>query len=143
MLFVPEEIQKRLRSLSEQAKASSDRVAVARRMLEVWPEWPQAWVVIAAASADGTEKEAADWDAVELGPRRTEWYLALAEFLPSRNADDVLAKRLRHLGLWKLALADEIHAGTAGIFKGILGDGAAEPESYERLARLADKDMEG
>jgi hypothetical protein len=142
MLYVPEAIQEKLRSLGKQVK-TGDPAELARQMLDAWPEWPQAWILIAANSKDQQEGEAAYRKALELGPCRAEFYLAYGDVRTQRNEADVLAKRLRHLGLWKLALAEEVRPGMAEAFKPVLGDRASEPEAYEIVARLEDRQLEG
>src|SRR5262245_18658153 len=101
MLFIPDAVQERLEELAKQVK-TGNQTEVARRMLELWPEWPDSRVLI-GLHFEGAEQIDAYWKALELGPCAAEFYITLSSALLQRNQVDV-GKRLRHLGLWKIAL---------------------------------------
>jgi len=139
MLFIPEAVQKGLEDLANQVK-TGNKAEIARGMLELWPEWPDSWVLIGLESKEA-EAIAAYWKALELGPCAAEFYFSLSNALLQRDQVDVLGKRLRHLGLWKIALMENVPSGLVEMFKPDLGDRAAEPEAYEMLARSEDLDL--
>src|SRR2546429_9936479 len=110
MLFPPEEDIKRLAELMKEMKAG-DPIEVSRRILALVPGFGPAYMTIGnALSSAGKldEAEAVLWEGLQHEPCRAPIYINLAGILTARNEADVMAKRLRHLALWKLSFEDEI-----------------------------------
>src|SRR5882757_1970149 len=144
MLYVPEETRKQFAELVPQLQ-TGDPVEVSKRLLAIVPGYGPAYLLIGASLlADGKfdEAEALLWEGLEQAPCRATLYLNLAQVRTARSQGDVLAKRLRHLALWKLSFEDKIPEHLAKLFEPVVGDGAREPETYERLALFEDIEVE-
>jgi hypothetical protein len=144
MLFIPEAIMDRLQALSKESK--SDPEGAAARMMELWPGYAPARRVIAVQALKAGDRQRAEalfWELLELEPLDPQSYIIVATLLTERNEADVMAKRLRHLALWKMGLGGYIPTAVAESFKALAGEGSRDPEIYEVLARLEDTAVEG
>src|SRR5438477_6687412 len=139
MLFVPEEVRKELARIMKGEEG--DPIEAARQALAIRPGYGPAYLIMGnALFANGKLDEAEEvlWEGIRQDPSRPMNYLLLAEVRSTRNQTDVLAKRIRHLALWKLSLMHRIPEFLAAQFKPVVGDEAYEPETFERLALLED-----
>src|SRR4051794_2969611 len=104
MLYVSDEVRKSLARLSTEMQ-DRDPIEAANRLLAVLPEYGPAYLLIGIALRDAgkvDEAEAALWTGLGHEPCNALLYIELAALRTARDPADVLAQRIRHLGLWKL-----------------------------------------
>src|SRR2546425_5954884 len=144
MLFIPEDVEEAMGRLMD--SPGIDPVTRARRLLELWPGFAPARLLLGvdlSRSGKVDEAESALWDALGRDPCEAACYFALADIRMARNQGDLLAKRLHHLGLWKLALLDEVPPHFQDVFAETLGGDASEPEAYELMATREENELKG
>jgi hypothetical protein len=132
MLFISEEEYRRLTGMMEEVQTGDE--AAARRLVEAWPAFAPSWTALAASTKDPQEALAALWKALWLEPCRAHNYLALGDFLTSRQEANAVAKHLRTLALWKLSFAEEIPKFIGEGFEKAFGKEAWDPQTYELMA---------
>ena len=139
MLFLSEE-ERNLQRRKLAAAMEGDREQEARHLVQLMPDFAMGWMLLGAASTDPAESLAALWKALSLEPFRASHYLNLADHLTESDPADALAKELRALALWKLALSQEVDKLLGKHFETIMGAEAWEPESYEVLAEAQERE---
>jgi len=142
MLFLPESQKEQLMEILRAAEAGEITEAeAAERQLQIDPSYGPAFLSLGnerAVAGDLLEAESLLWQALDLIPSSFAPYLSLSNVRSGRNPDDPLAKRLLELGMWKLALTDQIPdqiADTFGGKFGSLGGDCKNPKAYATLAR--------
>ena len=118
----------------------------ARRVLEIDPNHGPALIVMAgslAATGDLVQAEEIAWQALAQQPCGYAAYHCLGTVLSLRDPDDPIARRMRHFGIWKLAMAEEILPEIVEFFRPSLEPDAdaANPTSYLMVAAVEDARM--
>jgi len=142
MLIMPEALRAKMERVLDQAsQTGADPQDIARQLIALDPLFAPARVTMAAEQArEGRLDEAEEqlWKALEIGPCAAFTYFALSQVRKKRDDGDVLAEWLSNLGVWKLALSDEIEDTAAEQMSGEISDETLDPhdpEVYEAMAR--------
>lgn len=108
------------------------------RLLKLDPNSGAAFLALGnarAAAGDLTEAEALLWQGLDRSPCQFALYMALSDLRRKRDPDDVLANRLKVLGMWKLSFSEDIPDYVADAFRGKAGKlDFKDPETYQMLA---------
>jgi hypothetical protein len=118
MLYPSEKTTKEIRRLG--AVRSLTEEELSRRLLAVDPDFALAHAGLAnsyLAAGDLDRAERSLWKWLELSPCHFQPYLELARLWLQRDPHSALARRLHHLGVWKLAMLDEIPKEVAADFR--------------------------
>jgi hypothetical protein len=140
MIASPEDLlERRRRALAECREQGLDEEQMAKRLLEVDPDFPPGWLALGTARLKALELDAAEpllWRAFAGAPSNPGYYFPLMALYRQRG-EMPLAKCLGALALWKVSFYAKIPEGIAGALAGYLpqlGDTVRDPETYEILA---------
>ncbi len=138
MLFLKQSVREELLKLAHErlaGKIGDDELG--NRILKLDPESASASVALGRARMDAGDLDEAEslfWQGLARAPFLYSFYLAIADVRRKRDPNDVLSIRVRELGFWKLALAEEIPDEVAAAFRGDSNKlDFEDPETYEML----------
>src|SRR4051812_43201087 len=145
MLFLSEqdrqEIQRLLGALSD---SKSEPAPLARRMIELDPYFAPGYGLLAVQAAQAGDLDGAEdllWKALESWPITRDMYSAFSTMRQQRDPEDALAEHAKSIGLWKIALGEDIPEGVPAEVREVvasLGD-PEDPATYETLADAMEK----
>ncbi|MBZ5624593.1 MAG: SEC-C domain-containing protein [Acidobacteriia bacterium] len=148
MLFLSESVRKQRLEIGREMQAGTlGEVEAAQRLLQLDPNSGAAFLSLGnarAAAGDLAEAESLFWQGLDRNPCAFTFYMALSDLRRRRDPADVLANRLRMLGMWKLSFSVKIPDEVAAAFQGKSEKfDFKDPVTYEMFAtamEVQDKD---
>jgi hypothetical protein len=147
MIASPEDLlERRRRAIAECREQDLDEEQMAKRLLEVDPDFPPGWLAMGTARLKALELDAAEpllWRALAGAPSNPGYYFPLMALYRERG-EVLLAKCLGALAMWRVSFYAEIPEGIADALAKYLpqlGDIVRDPKTYEILAANSEEEI--
>lgn len=150
MLLIPETIRRQHAEIARECQAGAITEAEAGvRLTEACPGFGGGYLLLGngqSAAGDLAGAEFSYWKALERMPCDYSAYFSLSDVRRRQHGEgDALSRRLMLLGIWKLALSEEIPDEVAGFFRERMNKpdfDFKDPATYEALATALESEAE-
>jgi hypothetical protein len=149
MLFTPEPLRQRCAAIARECHAGNiTELEAGARLIDADPDFAGGFLMLAngkSAAGDLVAAESCCWKALERMPCDYSPYLSLSDIRRKHHGpDDPLSRRLMLLGIWKLALSEQIPSEVARSFgeRMNLDIDFTDPATYEALAGAMEDEAE-